>query len=185
MLQRLLAERFGLVVHRETRQLPGYRVVIAKGGPKLKKSVEAAPTGEGAVVVKNGTPQFSKDSGSGILLTLAGETLRGRHETLAGLQHQLVSALHAPVLDATGIEGEYDYDLTFAPEPTPLPKEATIHLPPGAMGGGGQSPSEPLGNGPHLMSAIKEQLGLQFESVKAVPVDVLVLDSAKREPIEN
>ena len=87
MLQRLLAERFGLVVHRETRQLPGYRLVVAKGGPRLTQSAAAAAkTGEAApgpapaqneVVVKNGIPKFSDSAGTGTLMTLAG-TLSAR-----------------------------------------------------------------------------------------------------------
>jgi uncharacterized protein (TIGR03435 family) len=117
MLQHLLAERFGLVVHRETRRLPGYRLVVAKGGAKLRKSV-AAPTVEvsgPSIVTKNGITQFADNAKSGLRLTLTEEQLHGRQETMSGLAHYLVQALHVPVIDATGIEGAYDYDLSFEP----------------------------------------------------------------------
>ena len=82
MLQHLLADRFGLMVHRETRQLPGYRLVVAKGGPKLNRSAPApARTGDAApghsstqgdVVMKNGIPRLSESAGTGELMTRDG-----------------------------------------------------------------------------------------------------------------
>jgi uncharacterized protein (TIGR03435 family) len=56
MLQHLLADRFGLMVHRETRQLPGYRLVVTKGGPKLNQSV-AAPARAGDSAPGNSSSQ--------------------------------------------------------------------------------------------------------------------------------
>jgi uncharacterized protein (TIGR03435 family) len=61
MLQNLLAERFGMVVHHETRQLPMYELVVAKGGPKLKESAEtpgAAPPPAPPTVPGPPTPVF-------------------------------------------------------------------------------------------------------------------------------
>jgi uncharacterized protein (TIGR03435 family) len=187
MLQRLLDERFGLVVHREMRQFAGYRLVVAEKGAKLKKSIEAARvSSQPDVVVKNKIPQFSDSAGSGTLLTLSGAAIRGRHETMTGLARQLVQQLGAPVTDASGIEGEYDYDLSFAPEPKPLPKNAVVMFPPG---GGAPAPEQvsppPPDIHPTLRTAIQEQLGLRLEAVKSVPVEVIVLDKANREPTGN
>jgi len=205
MLQRLLAERFGLVIHRETRQLPGYRLVVAKGGAKLHKSGAApANMGEAApgpsptqndVVVKNGTPQFSGSAGTGELMTLAGTILRGRHESMEGLAYWLALKLHEPVADATGLEGEYGYDLSFQTIRNARTKESAAFVP-----GGGvvvlppnagpevtpQTSTEPSVDGrPTVWDAIKEQLGLQLDAIKSVPVGVLVLEKAKGEPTEN
>jgi len=189
MLQRLLTERLGLVVHRETRQLPGYRLVVAKGGPKLRRSVDAPTIGVfgESIVTKNGVRQFADNARSGRLLTIEEEQLHGRKETIGGLAHYLVQALHTPVIDATGIEGEYDYDLSFEPIVAPLQKGSAIVFSPGAGAPAGAAgpPSAPApSDHPTVFTAIKE-LGLELESVKSVPVEVLVLDKANRDPTAN
>jgi uncharacterized protein (TIGR03435 family) len=189
MLQHLLAERFGLVVHHETRLLPGYRLVVAKGRAKLKKSVEAPTIGVfgESIVTKDGVRQFADNAKSGVRLTIEEEQLHGRKETMGGLAHYLVQALHTPVIDATGIEGEYDYDLSFEPIVAPLPKGSVILGLQGAdapAGPAGPPSAPPPGGHPTVFTAIKE-LGLQLESVKSIPVEVLVLDKASPDPTEN
>jgi uncharacterized protein (TIGR03435 family) len=190
MLQRLLDQRFGLVVHRETRQLPGYRLVVASGGAKLKEALEAAPeSSQPAVVVKNGIPQFSDTAATGTLLTLTRALVRGRHQNIEGLARQLTQQLAAPVIDATGLEGEYDYDLSFMPEPTPVSSNRVVLSPPPAAGTAApQSVSPDLPDSQQqstLRVALQEQLGLKLEAVKSVPVEVVVLDKANREPTVN
>jgi uncharacterized protein (TIGR03435 family) len=115
------------------------------------------------------------------------EILHGHHENMSGLAHQLVGALHVPVIDATGLEGEYDYDMSFAPpEAAPLSKGTVIFVPPPGDGAAaGQVSPAPSSNNSTIFTAIKQQLGLQLESLKSVPVEVLVLDKANREPTEN
>lgn len=94
MLQTLLSERFKLVFHREQRPIPGYRLVLAKGGLKAQVS---AP-----------------DRGS------VGHSQRGRIEaegcTMSQLALKLAEALKQPVLDATGVAGRYDLKLEWTPD---------------------------------------------------------------------
>ncbi|MEP6962943.1 MAG: TIGR03435 family protein [Acidobacteriota bacterium] len=94
MLISLLAERFGLVTHRETKAVSGYVLVTAKGGSKLQVS-DASRAGRSAIlrgrIIGRGTDM-------GLLASMLGRPLR------------------APVVDKTGIEGTYDIDLKFAPE---------------------------------------------------------------------
>jgi bla regulator protein BlaR1 len=194
MLQRLLADRFGLVLHRETRQLPGYRLVVATGGPRLKQSAAAPKPGEAApalaqndVVVKNGIPHLSDNAGTGELMTLAGTILRGRHESVEGLAYWLAQKLHEPVVDATGLAGEYDYDLSFQNVHAIRTKDSVAFGPGGAVvlpanAGPEVTPEvtpDPSGR-PTIWEAVKEQLGLQLNPFKSVPVEVLVLDRAHR-----
>jgi Protein of unknown function (DUF3738). len=188
MIQRLLEDRFGLVFHRETRRMAGYELVVAKSGPKLAKSA-TAPSGEparkgGDIEMKNGVPQFTKDAGSGTLLTLTTAIWRGRNETMKGLAGRLAGSLGAPVMDATGLEGEYDYTLTFTPEAKPLPGNMVVMSPPGAAPAQEPRQDEFLTN-PLLRDALQIQLGLKLQPVKDVPAEVVVLDSARKEPTEN
>jgi uncharacterized protein (TIGR03435 family) len=94
LLQQLLQERFKLAVHHETREIPGYALVVAKGGPRLRsaneKNIDAM-----AYIVKDGLrcPSVSI-------------------EVLAGL---LTRPVGRPVIDKTGITGHYNLDLRFAP----------------------------------------------------------------------
>ena len=168
--------------------MAGYELVAAKSGPKLAKS-SAPPSGEparkgGDIEIKNGVPQFSKDAGSGQLLTLTTAIWRGRNKTMKSLAEDLANQLGAPVLDATGMEGEYDYTFTFAPEATVMPGNVVLMSPPGAAPA--QEPrQDEFPTNPPLRDALQNQLGLKLQPVKDVPVVVVVLDSARKEPTEN
>lgn len=95
MMQAMLADRFKLEFHRETRTLQEYALVVAKGGPKLKEATEEDKA-------HRGTSQ-------GPRLIKAGSA------TLADLARMLISAVGAPVLDRTEITGQYNIALQFAP----------------------------------------------------------------------
>jgi uncharacterized protein (TIGR03435 family) len=96
MLQNLLAERFQLRVHQETRELPVYLLVVAKNGPKMAaaKGDEAEP---GARVEGPGQ-------------------LTGVGATMAGLATALSRPLQQTVIDRTGLSGAYNFKLRFAPD---------------------------------------------------------------------
>ena len=167
MLQSLLADRFQLKVHRSTKELPVYALVVAKGGPQLKETVSnpnapAAPKGRGTIF-RTGPDgprkQFEFDG-----------------MTLAKFADVLAPEVDRPVIDRTGLTAKYDIRLEFAPE---------RNLP---FGPGGDSPSPATaptgGSTPALFTALTEQLGLKLEAGKG-PVVMLVVDSALKEPTEN
>jgi uncharacterized protein (TIGR03435 family) len=94
MLQSLLAERFKLAIHRETRPLPGYALVAGKNGLTAKRS-------------KPGT--LSVTSSSRRSIDAAGCSMERLAAKLAGI-------LHAPVADLTGIAGDFDFKLEWTPD---------------------------------------------------------------------
>ena len=94
MLQQLLAERFQLVVHRETRPLPGYALVVGKKGLTAKRS-------------EPGVPSTSNASRRSIEATAC---------NMGCLARKLSEVLHAPVADLTGVEEEFDFKLEFTPD---------------------------------------------------------------------
>ncbi len=188
MLQNLLAERFGLAVHHETRKLPGYRLAIAKGGPKLRMSAEGELidfNGSNSVATKSGIRLLAPQAPSGMLYTAEYEQIHGRKATIAKLIHYLTQALRTPVIDATGIDGEYDFDLVFAPpESGPRANGDVVMMPPPVI----NSPAAASESGvtyPTLTAVIREQLRLQLDPDKALPTDVLVLDKANANPAGN
>jgi uncharacterized protein (TIGR03435 family) len=85
---------------------------------------------------------------------------------MKALVTDLARALQMPVMDATGLEGGYDYNLIYTPEN-------------GAFRG-----DEPLAQ-PLLRDALREQLGLELRSAKDVPVNVVIIDSANKKPTDN
>lgn len=93
MLKALLEERFKLVAHREMKDIPGYALTIATGGPKLKENAE--PAGQGGI--------------------LPGRLI-GPASTLSDFAFLLAHPLGKPVVDKTGLEGKFSIDLKFAPE---------------------------------------------------------------------
>jgi uncharacterized protein (TIGR03435 family) len=103
MLQTLLAERFKLVVHRETKEIPVYALVLAKGGSKLKV---AAPGGKSALTDTLG-PNGERRT------VMAASPLRG-------LVNMLANTLGNPVVDKTGLDGTYDYTIEWPDAGTSL-----------------------------------------------------------------
>jgi uncharacterized protein (TIGR03435 family) len=99
MFQQLLADRFKLAVHWETRDLPVYALVVAKRGPILYESKNAP-----------GAPSYSTSNGE---FSAKGLTLT---ELAEGLTPQLSSELGRVVIDRTGIQGRYDFTLKWTPE---------------------------------------------------------------------
>ncbi|MGP8247650.1 MAG: TIGR03435 family protein [Bryobacteraceae bacterium] len=201
MLQNLLAERFQVKLHRETKELPIYALVVGKGGPKLKPSEEAPPAdapkeGPPADGGPMGPPKRGPDGfpqlprgGRGMMMMMQPGRLRlaGSQQTTSDLANILSGQLGRPVRDETGLKGKYDFTLDFAPEPGQGPMGGMMMpMPPpggGTMSGGGPA-SDSQEGGPPLITAVQEQLGLKLESKKG-PVQILVIDHAEKAPTEN
>jgi uncharacterized protein (TIGR03435 family) len=137
MVQKLLAERFGLEFHREKRELSAYVITLDKAGVKMAK-VEGnrgnlpgfGGRGPGAIGVRNSTmPEFA-------------DFLQAR-------------ILERPVVDQTGLTDRYDFTLEWKPDPSQLGPNAPATLPAN------------LEERPDLMTAIRQQLGLKIEAGKA------------------
>jgi uncharacterized protein (TIGR03435 family) len=171
MLSNLLSERFQLMVHRETKELPIYAMVVAKNGPKLKVSgAEPEATGDEPEVNtvtqgKDGLPVMPAGY-KGHLIGMkvpSGTMLRAKGEPLPDFAKTLSALLDRPVFDFTGLTGKYDFGIKWAPA------EAS-----------GLSASDP---GPDVFEAMM-QLGLRLEPRRA-PVDMVVVDHVEKVPTEN
>ena len=201
MMRNLLAERFKLVAHKETKEAPIYTLVVGKNGPKLKESSKETPPpadadasagGRGPIGPpqrdKNGFPMLRGGRGNIMLMNPNGRLqMVGGHVTMAQLAGNLSGQLGRPVIDKTGLTGEYDYQLEFTREGLAGMRGLPAPPPGGGAGPGevGRGPAidnpEP---GPSIFTAIQEQLGLKLESRKG-PVDLIVVESCEKTPTEN
>ena len=178
MLQSLLEDRFQLQVHRESRELPVYALVPARGGLKLPpprpencgEDAEAQPLPEpGGRMLPPGVGSRPAPRCGGLNVTLepGGARLWGGKVPMAEFVRTLSRVLDRTVTDQTGFSGVFDVKLDFQPDETtpvfPPP-------PPGAV------PSET--GSPSIFSAV-QQLGLRLESTRG-PVEVLVIDHVER-----
>jgi bla regulator protein blaR1 len=154
MLQPFLVDRFGLKFHHETRELPVYALVVAKGGPTLKESKPDAAPGDGSPARHS-----TMINGRG--------KIEAQGSSMENLTHVLSPQVGRTILDKTGLTGSYDYTLNWTPDFLPPPG--------GAEGGPPSGDPVPDSNGPSLFTALQEQLGLKLESQKG-PVDVIVID---------
>jgi uncharacterized protein (TIGR03435 family) len=153
MLQALLADRFQLTVHRETKEGTIYTLVIAKGGPKLQ---EAKPG----------------DPGADNMTSKSGGDLTAQAVPIARLVRSLTQMLGHPVLDKTDLKGVYDFKLQFTPDDRLQP--------PNGAAPNARLPEPPAdSNAPSLFDALQEQLGLKLDSGKG-PVEVIVIDHVER-----
>lgn len=203
MLQNLLAERFKLTLHHETKDLPMYSLVVAKGGTKMKESVEdestnappPPPGSDGAAMPRmkvgaDGMPQLPPGAGkNGMMMMVMNGRLRmvGNHRPISALTEMLGNQIGFPVVDATGLTANYDFTLDFAPDGTNGPMGMMPPAPPQhEIGGGGGAPVgvAPEAGGPTIFAAVQEQLGLKLEQKKG-PVDLLVIDHLEKTPTEN
>jgi uncharacterized protein (TIGR03435 family) len=132
MTRNLLADRFRLKLHRESKEIPVLALAVAKGGPKLQPSVAQG------LEVRGGEGRLTARK---ITMGMMAAQLAGR-------------VLGRPVLDRTGITGEFDIELKWAPDENP-------------------------DSGPSIFTALQEQLGLRLEAQRG-PVDLLVIDHVER-----
>jgi uncharacterized protein (TIGR03435 family) len=177
MLQSLLEDRFQLRTHRETRDLPVYALVAAKGGFRLPPPKEAGcvdPTadaspewaGAGRMAAPGEVEPGTVLCGSaGVSLNTAGARIRGGKVAMPELVRMLSRVLGRSVIDRTGFTGLFDLQLDFVTD------ETTPAMPPPPPDSGMSDLSIP--------QVLRQQLGLQLESTKG-PVEVIVVDHAER-----
>jgi len=155
MVQKLLADRFQLTFHREKKELSVYAIVVGKNGPKLTKSA-GNPSGLPGL--------FFRGLGN----------LPATNATIADFAGVMQSAvLDRPVVDQTGLEGRFDFQLKWTPDETQF----------GGMGMKVPPPADDAAAPPDLFTAMQDQLGLKLQATKAA-VDVIVVDRVSK-PSEN
>lgn len=172
MMQALLADRFKLALHHETKELPVYVLVVAKGGSKLKEAPPAPPDGD---MPPPGPPTGQMRRGG---IRIGRGELIGSAIPVDRLEDVLSRITARPVLNRTGLQGIYDFTLKWTPEEG---EGGMMGGPPGPPPPDAPPPPDP--NGPPLFTAIEEQLGLKLEAQKA-PMDTVVIDHVER-PSEN
>ena len=188
MMQALLAERFGLKVHKESKEVAVYSLIVGKNGPKLKEAEDAPPPPPGASGPGQGGPGPGGRGMTRMMMQPAGRMrLSSKWMTMATFAEMLSNQVGKPVFDNTGITGRYDIDLEFKPEegmgmgmmrgmPMPMPR-----------GDGGGEPHGPALDGveaPSIFTAVQDQLGLKLEGKKG-PIETIVVDHAEKVPTEN
>jgi uncharacterized protein (TIGR03435 family) len=184
MLRALLADRFSLRSHRETRELPVFHLTVARADRGFGQGMQ--PSGEmcAPVTLPTGVPMPPPPPpgianvtplGTGIRLQcpsmFAPGWISARRVPMALVADRLSALTGRPVIDRTGVEGLFDLDLFYTPDPG---------MGPNAAGG---PPATGVPDAPALVTAIQEQLGLKLEGARG-PVPVLVVDSISL-PTEN
>ena len=174
MMQSLLADRFKLAVHYETRQLPIFALVLdrpGKLGPTLRPHSEDppcvyappqnAPPGTFQSTVAGGYPAVCGEMLGG---PVSGRnTQRARNVTMERIGTRLgpIAQLGRPVVDETGLKGSFDFTIEWVPQSNgTAPPNSDISTDP---------------TGPTFLEALKDQLGLKLEP-RTGPVEVLVID---------
>jgi uncharacterized protein (TIGR03435 family) len=161
MIKNMLADRFKLVLRRETKELPVQVITIAKGGPKLKEAVDdpaSRPMIGRVVMARTGSQR----------VTAKGKTIEDLADTL--------STRSVTVLDKTGLTGKYDFTLEYAASSATLGGLRQQGLP---------APTEDAApEFPELPRALQEQLGLKIDAAKA-PIEILTVESVSKTPTDN
>jgi uncharacterized protein (TIGR03435 family) len=195
MLKALLAERFKLKVHTETREVPTYALVVARGdgrlGPNVKPSMSDCSNQQelqqklmdafakgGLAAAAAVMPRMGERVPCSLMPVMpaaggnlrAGIGMRGDGQTLAALAQLLTQIVGRPVVDRTGLSGLYDFEITFDPQVMlAMASQAGINLPTANL---------PQFDSPSLMTALQQDLGLKLDSQRG-PGEVLVIDSAE------
>jgi uncharacterized protein (TIGR03435 family) len=159
MLQKLLADRFALRVHREIQKFGGWEVTIAKDGPKLQANTN--PNLTRLPIIREAPP--GKDRFPEALEGHAGMAWRTQdgYTYLSGVGQSIADLLgfsifrYYHVVDKTGLAGKYDFHLRFT-----------------------------TGNPQDLYNTMEKQLGLKVRAAD-VSIDVVVIESAKEIPTDN
>jgi uncharacterized protein (TIGR03435 family) len=177
MLQALLADRFQLLTHHETKELPIYALVLARKDGKLGPTMTEAKEG-GCTKFDPTQPRTPPEPGKPPVLNCGQQMMGFRNLSavsipIANMVPMLSRMLGRTVIDKTGLTGNYDITMEWTPDDAQLSM-----LPPDVP-----RPPPPDNPGPSIFTALQEQLGLKLESQKG-PVDILVVDRVEK-PSEN
>jgi uncharacterized protein (TIGR03435 family) len=170
MWQSLLKDRFGVVVHHESRVVQADEMTLAKGASKLKETGLYGPddlldrymTAPGLIVAGDG----------------GNRRILGRAQSMAQVASVLAQVVDHPVIDETGLTGKYDFDI-----------ELDLNQPPAP----GDNANQPSPNGTvnyvscrscAIASALEQGLGVKLVK-SSVQLDVIVVDHAEKIPTEN
>lgn len=169
MIQSMLVDRFKLTLHHETKELPLYVLVVAKNGPKIQESADipedtTAPPGPPTPNGPQPRHSFRFDRGE----------FKAISQNMDRFADLLSHQVGRPVLNQTGLKGNYDFTLQWTPQDGERPM-------PGGPPGEAAPPADT--SGPSIFTALQEQLGLRLEAQKG-PVDTIVIDHVER-PSEN
>lgn len=169
-MRTLLAERFKLAVHRETREMDIYALVVNRPdgtlGPNLRRTTTDC---EAMMAARRGGPppaQPGPDAPFQCGMRGTPGRLTVNAMPLSLFANNLSGQVQRVVVDRTGLSGGWDFEITYAPE-------QPVNPPPGV-----EFPAADP-NAPSLFTAIQEQLGLKLQSTKG-PVEVLVVDRIER-----
>jgi len=170
-MRTLLADRFKLVVHRETRQLDIYALTMVKPGqpgPAMKPA-NAEDCSPATLAARRGGPPPAPGTPFPVCGIQQGPgRIRFGGFPLSLFASGISNRLGRSVVDRTGLSGNWNFELTFAAEVPP----------PGALPPGVDPPAvDP--NAPDLFTAVREQLGIKIDSAKG-PVEMLVIDSVSQ-----
>jgi uncharacterized protein (TIGR03435 family) len=177
MLRALLEDRFKLKIHRETKEVPVFFLTVAKDGPKLEPMKEGScvPLDPNRPPAQNAAPGQPRPTYCGPRYQLKGSTMTitARGATMKQFTEALLSRIvDRPVIDKTGLAGQYDFQIEFDYTPdTGGPADAAT------------SQSPPASDAPSVFKVLQAKLGLKLESAKG-PVESLVIDRVER-PASN
>lgn len=155
MLQNLLIERMKLRYHIERKEMPAYVLSVVKRGPK---NLTLHPDARGS--------DFSLERTVEQLIHVK---WTAHCAPMSLLTSWLDQEVHTPVVDNTGLQGCWDFQMTFLIGPAPVPGKETQMI--------NGVPVDT--SGPRIFDALEEQLGLKLESKRA-PVDTMVVDYAEQ-----
>jgi uncharacterized protein (TIGR03435 family) len=160
-LRALLADRFELAVHNETRQLPIFALVPARSDGRLGQHLTKSDFDCAAyMAAPHALPDAQRTPACGTRINIG--MLSGKSIAMTQLATSLIPFVGRFTIDRTGLAGRFDVELTWTPE---------------------QVSESPETAGPSIFTAIQEELGLKLAAERG-PVDVLIVDRAK-EPSEN
>lgn len=168
MLQSLLADRFKVHLHSESKDLPIYELQVAKGGPKLPKR-DDSDCGDASSPDPSGRLSVNPCGALVSFWAPQGGVIQGQKVGIPELANTLTAFVDRPVVDRTGLRGTFDVELRWTPDDYHFAagQSEVPHV--------AESP-EP---GPSIIAAVQEQLGLKLTSVKG-PIEVLVIDHAEK-----
>lgn len=190
MLQTMLEDRFQMKMHRESKELPVYGLVMGKGGVKLQESPEDSGQQKQSDQGRSGVNVAASGQaggvtinyGNGAYFTFADDRLEGHKLSVAAMADVLTRFTDRPVVNMTDLQGNYDFVLELSHEDFRAMMirsaiAAGVQLSPRAM------QLADAASGDSLFAAV-EKLGLKLEARKA-PVEVLVIDHIEKTPTEN